>query len=123
MALSKAKLKALRALGQKKFRDETGTFVVEGFRLTRDAVASHFEVLEAFYTADVAEDSATRQVLERLRAKCRGVELVTPREMEQIADTVSPPGVLAVLRQKHDTAAGSRCPQSVPFRADRKSVV
>jgi TrmH family RNA methyltransferase len=106
MALTKARAKAIRALGQKKFRDETGTFVVEGLRLMRDAVASDFEVLEALCTAEIAEDPAAKPVLERLRAKCRQVEQVTPREMEQVAETVSPPGMLAVLRQKHETAAG-----------------
>jgi TrmH family RNA methyltransferase len=106
MALTKAKARAIRSLQQKKFRDETGTFVVEGVRLTRDAVASDFEILDALYTAEMAEDPAARPVLERLRAKCRQVEQVTAREMEQLAETVSPPGMLAVLRQKHETAAG-----------------
>ena len=105
MPLTKARMKALRALAQKKFRDQTGTFLAEGHRLVRDAIASDFEILEGLFTAAFADDAGARPVLTRLRAKCRRVEQVTAREMEQVTETVSPPGVLAVLRQKRENAS------------------
>jgi TrmH family RNA methyltransferase len=74
--------------------------------MLRDAVASDFEVLEAVYTPQTAEEPAAQPVLARLREKCHRVEQVTRKEMGMIADTVSPPGILAVLHQRRHTASG-----------------
>ena len=55
--LPKNKVKTIRSLAQKKERDETGLFVVEGIRLMREAAASDFEIVEVFYTAEAAGES------------------------------------------------------------------
>ena len=43
--LSKNEIKDIRALGQKKFRDERGLFVVEGEKLVEEALRSGFEIV------------------------------------------------------------------------------
>ena len=51
MSLTRNRIREIRALSQKKVRDELDLFVVEGLRLVRDAAESAFEIPEAFATA------------------------------------------------------------------------
>jgi RNA methyltransferase, TrmH family len=100
MALTKARLKELRELSLRKFRDERKLFTIEGVRLVQEAVDSDFTVLDAFHTADVQDQPAGRALLGRL--KHRGVPLhqTTAKEMEAVSETVTGQGILAVVRQK-----------------------
>ncbi|MEW6509478.1 MAG: RNA methyltransferase [Bacteroidota bacterium] len=106
MAVARATVREVQSLAQKKFRDATGRFVVEGLRMMRDAVDSDFEFVGAFHTAAFAEEPGAEHLLQRLHAKCPFVAQVTARELERMTETVNPPGVLAVLRQKrHDASS------------------
>ena len=46
-------IKRLKALGQKKFRDQEGAFVVEGEKLVAEALASGFEIREMYKATEI----------------------------------------------------------------------
>lgn len=81
MRLSANKIKALKALSSKKGRDEAGLFLVEGRKMVDEAIASSFEVVEILESAEIGEDV-----------------------MARISSMSTPPPVVAVVRQKPDTA-------------------
>ena len=53
--ISKNDIKEIRALGQKKFRDERGLFVVEGEKLVEEALRSGFDVVAHYRIEDIGE--------------------------------------------------------------------
>ena len=76
MSISKNELRQVRALSQKKFRDETGLFVVEGEKMVSEALASGFEVVSVYRRDDIGEEA-----------------------MARLSSLSSPSPVLAVVRQ------------------------
>ncbi|HXX62563.1 MAG TPA: RNA methyltransferase [Bacteroidota bacterium] len=100
MSLAQKTIKEIRALSQKKARDEQGLFVVEGLRLAQEAAGSDFEVLRVLHTAEFVSEGPGRTVIEKFSKKCRHVEQVTAKDIDRVADTVSTQGVIALLRQK-----------------------
>ena len=59
--ISNNEIKRIKSLQQKKFRDETGLFVVEGEKLVEEALNSHFEV-EAVYRRDEIGEEAMKKM-------------------------------------------------------------
>ena len=76
MSISKNELRQVRALSQKKFRDETGLFVVEGEKMVSEALSSGFEVVSVYRRDEIGEEA-----------------------MERLSLLSSPSPVLAVVRQ------------------------
>ena len=58
--LSKNEIKEIKALGQKKFRDERKLFVVEGEKLVAEALASGFDVVAHYRVEDIGEEAMAR---------------------------------------------------------------
>lgn len=58
--LSKSEIKDIRALSQKKFRDERRLFVVEGEKLVAEALASDLEVVRVFRTDEIGQETMSR---------------------------------------------------------------
>ena len=79
MTISNNEIKRIKSLQQKKFRDESGLFVVEGEKMVEEALRSGFEV-EAVYRKDEIGENA----------------------MSRITSLASPSPVLAVLKQPAD---------------------
>ena len=77
--ISNNDIKRVKALQQKKFRDETGLFTVEGEKMTDEAVASHFQVECVYRREDIGEDA-----------------------MKRISALSSPSPVLAVVKKPSD---------------------
>ena len=77
--ISNNEIKKVKALQQKKFRDETGLFVVEGEKMVEEAIRSNFHV-EAVYRRDEIGEEA----------------------MKRISALASPSPVLAVVRKPSD---------------------
>ena len=77
MSISKNELSRVRALSQKKFRDETGLFVVEGEKMVSEALSSGFEVVSVYRRDDIGEEA-----------------------MGRLSQLSSPSPVLAVVRQR-----------------------
>jgi TrmH family RNA methyltransferase len=60
MSISKNEVRQVRALSQKKYRDESGLFVVEGEKMVAEALASGFEVLSVYRREDIGEEAMGR---------------------------------------------------------------
>lgn len=58
--LSKNEIKDIKALGQKKFRDERRLFVVEGEKLVEEALRSGFDVVAHYRIEDIGEETMGR---------------------------------------------------------------
>ena len=79
--ISTREIKNVKALASKKYRDESGLFVVEGEKMVAEALASDFEAVQVWRREEIGETA-----------------------MARISSLSSPSPVLAVLRQKaHST--------------------
>lgn len=99
MTIPRNRLKALRALGQKKFREAQGLFVVEGVRVVREAATAEVEIVEALCTEEAADDVETASLIAGLEKRCP-VWRVNARDLNAVADTRNAQGIVAVLRRK-----------------------
>ena len=82
MSISKNELRQVASLSRKKFRDETGLFVVEGEKLVAEALASDFEVVKVYRKDEIGEEA-----------------------MGRLSGLSSPSPVLAVVKQNAARAA------------------
>ena len=55
-----AEIKFIKSLSQKKFRDESGLFVVEGEKLVAEALASRFQVEQVYRREEIGEAAMAR---------------------------------------------------------------
>ena len=60
MAISNNEIKRIKALQQKKFRDESGLFIVEGEKMVQEAVDSPFKVEEIYRKDEIGADAMAR---------------------------------------------------------------
>lgn len=87
--ITKNDVKELQALRQAKGRKERGIFAVEGNKLVEELIDSKFRVNNIFVTEAWIEKNPV------LAKKIADYEVITPKQMEQISNFVTPPGVFA----------------------------
>ena len=80
MTISNNEIKRIRSLQQKKFRDESGLFVVEGEKMVQEAINSPFHVKNVYKKEDIGADA-----------------------MGRISSLSSPSPVLAVVHKPEDS--------------------
>ncbi len=93
--LSKKQIQSVRALHQKKFRDQSATFIVEGPKLLDDLFKSEFEIKQIFATADWAASHAA------IGGRFPEIIKVSPAELSRISLLKTPNQVLAVVASPH----------------------
>ncbi len=81
MSISKNELRQVRSLSQKKYRDESGLFVVEGEKMVSEALSSSFEVVKVYRKEEIGEEA-----------------------MGRLSSLSSPSPVLAVVRKQEPRA-------------------
>ena len=84
--ITKAEIKTVRSLADKKGRDEHGLFVAEGEKIIRELAASHMEVVKIYALEGVMEDMGSRV--------CR----VSGAEMERLSMLKTANNSLAVVK-------------------------
>jgi RNA methyltransferase, TrmH family len=94
---SRSQLKRWRALGRRKGREEHGLALAEGPRLLEALLDSSVAVRHLLYTDDAAAAPATAALLDRARSAQIPCERVEARDLEALADTVTPQGTMAVF--------------------------
>ena len=105
--LSKNRISQIRKLHAKKFRDESGLFLVEGYKSVEMLCASDFSVMEIFATENAVTDNAEWLVP-------LSPTLITADEMARISTMQTPPELLAIAKQRPDT---QNIPENEPILA------
>lgn len=95
-------VKQVRALRQKKARNETGQFLVEGIHHVGEAVEAGWEIEMILYASGVLTSPFAHDLIQRFAIK---PQLVSAQVMESLADKDNPQGILAVVRQRKFTFA------------------
>ncbi len=93
-------VKLTASLQQKKYRDETGLFVVEGLRLVREALDSSWGIELAMVSDEEAGGLRTQSLIEELGEYGCQIMAVPSALFRKISDTENPQGFLAVVRQR-----------------------
>ena len=60
MTISAKEIKTVKSLGQKKFRDELGFFVVEGEKMVDEALSSGFNIEKIYRKEEIGEEAMSR---------------------------------------------------------------
>ena len=97
-------IKLTASLHQKKHRDETGLFVVEGIRLVQEAVNSSWKLKFAVISEDEAGQERVQRLIDDLDERSCPVMEVPVALFRKISDTENPQGVLAVVHQRIESA-------------------
>jgi TrmH family RNA methyltransferase len=85
-----------RALRQRKARDETGLFLVEGLHHVGEAVESGWHIESIYYTEDILASDFGSSLISNSRSN---LQLVSPRVLESITDKENPQGIIAVVHK------------------------
>ncbi len=97
---SNPKIKEMRGLLQRKHRDRTRLFLLEGWRLVQEAAEAGVEITLAAVAPGVSEEESTRAARRALeRTEARVLE-VTPEVLLSISPQHGHQGVVAVGRQR-----------------------
>ncbi len=96
---SNPKVKQARALRQRKQRDETGLFLVEGLFHIGEALAAHATIDSLFYAPDLVESDFARQLIDRALAEGITCYETTADVFASLAEKENPQGVIAVVQQ------------------------
>ena len=103
--------KLVRELHRRKGREERGMVVAEGRRLVADVLESGRPIEAILFADDVADDTA-RSVRDAAESRRVAFEIIARKDFDQLADTETPSGVLAVIKWEpiwlsHATARGT----------------
>ena len=89
---SNLKIKHLRHLQQKKYRRQTGTFVLEGLDLLQEAIKSGYQILQLFRREG--------RVCTELQEQAREDYELSADLLAYVSTLKSPPDILAILQNK-----------------------
>ena len=103
--LSKNEIKDIKALGQKKFRDERGLFVVEGEKLVDEALRSGWDIVAHYRVEDIGPEAMARisqlthpsPALAVVRQPAAAPFRMEPGELVLALDGIRDPGNLGTI--------------------------
>ena len=93
------RIKYIRRLGIRRFRDREKRFVAEGVRFVEEALASAWPVEAVVYCGRVIESQRGKKLLEKADSMNIAVIEIDEVLFDELAGTEAPQGVLAVVRQ------------------------
>ncbi|MHC1758362.1 MAG: TrmH family RNA methyltransferase [Negativicutes bacterium] len=96
-------IKLTASLRQKKYREETGLFVVEGTRFVQEALESSWVVEYAVVSEAHEGNERIRELATNLERRECPVLSISPALYKKISDTETPQGILAVMQQKRES--------------------
>lgn len=99
MALSRRRAKQVARLGRRRTRERDGSVLVEGIRTATEALDAGCDLRFALVAPTLRATGEGRTLADRLNASGADVEEVDDREMEGLADTETPQGVVLVCAQ------------------------
>jgi len=99
-SLSNPLVKQARALRQRKGRERSGFFLVEGLHHVGSALEAHWEIESLIYAPDLLTGNFSIKLLEDARAKEIATQPVSAQVMESLTGKDNPQGILAMVKQR-----------------------
>jgi rRNA methylases len=96
-SLSNPLIKQARMLRQRKFRSETGLFLVEGIYHVGEVIEAQWHVETILYAPELLTSNFARELLTRLKTQ---PQPVSTHVMESLADKENPQGIVAIVHQR-----------------------
>jgi TrmH family RNA methyltransferase len=106
------RIKLAAALRQKKYRDDSGLFVVEGIHLVEEAITAGWVIEQLFLCQEHFATGQLADLTDRLLALDENVFDVSAPVFKKIAETDSPQGILAIVRQQNQEL-GTKRPENI----------
>ena len=94
---SNPKIKYIRNLLQKKYREETGCFLMEGEKMVSEAFRSDWNIEMVVFSSECRFSESLENMAKNIGVPCIYVD---DRVFKTLSDTKTPQGVLAVLKKK-----------------------
>jgi TrmH family RNA methyltransferase len=96
---SNPKIKQVRALHQRKARQEARLFLVEGIRHVGEAIEAEAAVAAIYYAPELLKSEFASQLVTTQADKGVACYATTPEVFDSLAEKENPQGILAVVRQ------------------------
>lgn len=97
---SNEKIKNIRKLRIRKYRDETGLFFIEGSRIVIEAIQQKCDIRDLLYTSKYGQSKIGRQVLENAEMNRISSLELSEEVFQTISQKDNPQGIGAVIVQK-----------------------
>lgn len=101
--LSREKLKQIYKLKTEKERDKEVKFLIEGLRLCKEFLSSDWKAEMVLFSSEFAESTAGQKLIEEFSKRGSQVFRVKKMDIEKLADTETPQGIVAVVKKKKFT--------------------
>ncbi len=122
--LTKEKLKSIRKLSQKKFREIERKFIIEGVKIVQEAMASDWKTESVFVTKEFFSKPSNKHLFKTIEEKGVPVFQISANDMDAMSDTRTAQGIVAVVEEKitqHINFRTLNSPNSVVVAVDRIS--
>ncbi|MDA8442614.1 MAG: RNA methyltransferase [Peptococcaceae bacterium] len=91
-------VRQLAGLKEKKGRDATGMFLVEGVRLVEEALQARVDIRQVVYSPKIYDTPRGRELMEAITKSKLISQLVSAKVLSHLTDTESPQGIAAAVR-------------------------
>jgi TrmH family RNA methyltransferase len=108
------KIKAARALRQRKARQEQGAFLVEGIRHVGEAIEAGAALQAIFYAPELLESPYAQNLIEEQSRAGVACYATTPEVFASLAEKENPQGIVAVART-FERSLAELSPQNFPW--------
>jgi TrmH family RNA methyltransferase len=98
--LSKEKLKELLKLKTQKGRKTQGRFLIEGMRLCEEMANSNWEAESVLFSSSFQNSSSGKKLLQKFERRNVKTIPVKDEVVKKLSDTVTPQGIIAVVKIK-----------------------
>ena len=96
-------IKEIKSLKNRRDREERGLYYVEGLRIVEEALKENADIAEMAVSEEFASDLRNAGLLSKIEALNVKTHLFTPKLFNEITDTETPQGILAIMRiRKHE---------------------
>jgi len=102
-SLQNPKIKQLLKLREKRERDQTGLFIIEGYRELKRAVDAHRKIEMLFICPELFLGSNESALIQQIAAQGASLFQCSPTIFQKISYRDRPDGLVAIARQRHLT--------------------
>lgn len=93
-------IKEIRHLKRRKYREESKSFFIEGLRLVEEAFCEGTDVMKVLISKSFASNEKSRRLLNVIEQRKYEAFMVEDRLFEELSETETPQGIMAVVRMK-----------------------